>query len=93
VSEALAVVALLAALAAAVARSRRAPEAVVALGGAAALVAAGVISWHGARTEAGDLAPTLARGVRIVMGGPSERVTRRAVTLVPHRGAQVIAQR
>jgi arsenical pump membrane protein len=59
VSEALAVLALLAALLAAVVRSRRAPEAVVALGGAALLVAVGAISWHGARTEAGDLAPTL----------------------------------
>jgi arsenical pump membrane protein len=59
VSEALAAVALLAALAAAVARSPKAPEAVVALGGAAVLVLAGAISWHGARTEAGDLAPTL----------------------------------
>jgi arsenical pump membrane protein len=59
VNEALAVVALLAALAAAIARDRRAPEAVVALGGAAVLVLVGAISWHGARTEAGDLAPTL----------------------------------
>jgi arsenical pump membrane protein len=59
VSEALAVVALLAALGAAIARDRRAPEAVVALGGAAVLVLVGAISWHGARTEAGDLAPTL----------------------------------
>jgi arsenical pump membrane protein len=59
VNEALAAVALLAALAAAVARSRRAPEAVVALGGAAVLIAAGAITWGDARAEAGDLAPTL----------------------------------
>jgi arsenical pump membrane protein len=59
VNEALAVVALLAALAAAIARDRRAPEAVVALAGAALLVLVGAISWPGARHEAGDLAPTL----------------------------------
>jgi arsenical pump membrane protein len=74
VSEALAVVALLAALAAAIARSRRAPEAAVALGGAAVLIAAGAISWHDARTEAGDLAPTLVvLSALLVLGEGCER--------------------
>jgi cytochrome P450 len=35
----------------------------------------------------------VARGVRTVRGGEPERVTRRAVTLVPHQGALVVAQR
>jgi arsenical pump membrane protein len=74
VSEALALVALLAALAAAIARSKRAPEAVVALGGAAVLILAGAISWHGARTEAGDLAPTLVvLSALLVLGEGCER--------------------
>jgi arsenical pump membrane protein len=60
VAELLSLLALAAALAAAVARDRRAPEAIVALGAAAVLVAAGVLSWHDAREEAGDLASTLA---------------------------------
>jgi arsenical pump membrane protein len=56
---ALAAVLLAAAIAAAVVRDRRAPEAVVALGGAAVLLVAGGLSWAEARSEAGDLAPTL----------------------------------
>jgi arsenical pump membrane protein len=54
-----AAVLLAAAIAAAVARDRRAPEAVVALGGALVLLAAGGLSWGDARGEAGDLGPTL----------------------------------
>jgi arsenical pump membrane protein len=60
VAELLALLALAAALAAAVARDRRFPEAAVALGGAAVLVATGVLSWSDARHEAGDLVSTLA---------------------------------
>src|SRR3954452_5700860 len=50
---------LAAAIAAAVVRDRRAPEAAVALGGALVLLLTGVLSWHDAWEEAGDLAPTL----------------------------------
>ena len=50
-AEALALVALFAALAAAIARHDRAPEALVALGGAAILIAVGVLSWSDARAE------------------------------------------
>jgi Citrate transporter len=60
VAELLALLALAAALAAAVVRDRRAPEAIVALGAAAVLVVTGVLSWHEARDEAGDLVSTLA---------------------------------
>jgi arsenical pump membrane protein len=74
VNEALALVALLAALAAAVVRDRRAPEAAVALGGAAALIAAGVLSWDDARAEANDLAPTLVvLASLLVLGDGCER--------------------
>jgi arsenical pump membrane protein len=60
VSEALALLALAAALAAAVVRDRRAPEAIVALGAAAVLLLAGAISWHDAVAEARALGPTIA---------------------------------
>jgi arsenical pump membrane protein len=60
VAELLALLALAAALAAAIVRDHRVPEAAVALGGAAILVLAGVLSWSDARHEAGDLASTLA---------------------------------
>jgi arsenical pump membrane protein len=74
VNEVLALVALLAALAAAVVRDRRAPEAAVALGGAAVMIAAGVISWEDARAEAGDLAPTLVvLAALLVLGDGCER--------------------
>src|SRR3954451_11848969 len=55
----LAGVLLAAAIAAAVVRDRRAPEAVVALGGAAVLLLVGGLTWGEATDEAGDLAPTL----------------------------------
>jgi len=58
-AEALAIVALGAALLAAVTRLGRFAEAGVALAGAALLLALGTLGWHGARDEAGDLAPTL----------------------------------
>jgi arsenical pump membrane protein len=56
----LAALALVAALAAAIVRDRRAPEALVALGGAALLLAAGAIGWDATWAEAKELAPTLA---------------------------------
>jgi arsenical pump membrane protein len=56
----LAALALVAALAAAVLRHQRAPEALVALGGAALLLAVGAIGWDAAWAEAKELAPTLA---------------------------------
>jgi arsenical pump membrane protein len=55
----LAALALAAAIVAAVVRNERAPEAAVALGGAALLLIAGGLSWGAARDEAGELAPTL----------------------------------
>jgi arsenical pump membrane protein len=55
----LAAIALAAAIAAAVVRHDRAPEALVALGGAAVLLAVGALSWGDARDEAGALGPTL----------------------------------
>jgi arsenical pump membrane protein len=74
VAEALALVALFAALAAAIARHARAPEALVALGGAAILIAVGVLSWSDARDEAGDLAPTLVvLAALLVLGDGCER--------------------
>src|SRR3954454_15138958 len=59
-SEAAALLALLATLAAAVARPRFAPDWTVAAAGAVALVAFGVLSLDDARDAAGDLGPTLA---------------------------------
>src|SRR4051812_13763658 len=59
-SEAAALLALLATLAAAVARPRFAPDWAVAAACAVALVAAGVLSPDAARDAAGDLGPTLA---------------------------------
>jgi arsenical pump membrane protein len=59
VSEALALVALAASLVAAVARPRWAPEWAVAAGSALALLALGVISFHGMRTALGQLGPTV----------------------------------
>jgi arsenical pump membrane protein len=74
VIELLALVALVAALAAAVVRDRRAPEAAVALGGAAVLIAAGVLSWDDAWNETGDLAPTLVvLASLLVLGDGCER--------------------
>ena len=55
----LAALALVAAIAAAVVRDRRAPEAAVALGGALLLLVLGGLSWGAAKDEAADLAPTL----------------------------------
>jgi arsenical pump membrane protein len=60
VIEVLALAALAAALAAAVARRRRLPEAAVALGGAALLLALGGVSWDQAVDEARHVGPTLA---------------------------------
>lgn len=66
--------ALVAAIAAAIVRDRRAPEAVVALGGAALLLAVGVLGWGEARDEAGDLAPTLVvLAALLVLGDGCER--------------------
>jgi arsenical pump membrane protein len=59
VSEALALIALAACLAAAVARPRWAPEWVVAAGSAALLVLVGAISLTGARSSLGSLGPTV----------------------------------
>src|SRR4051794_41868777 len=59
-SEAAALLALLATLAAAVARPRLAPDWAVAAACAVALVASGVLSLDDARGAAGDLGPTLA---------------------------------
>src|SRR3954447_1534624 len=59
-SEAAALLALVATLAAAVARPRYAPDWAVAAAGAALLVVFGVLSVDDARSAAGDLAPTLA---------------------------------
>jgi arsenical pump membrane protein len=74
VAEALALVALFAALGAAIVRHDRAPEALVALGGAAILIAVGVLSWTDARDEAGDLAPTLVvLAALLVLGDGCER--------------------
>jgi arsenical pump membrane protein len=73
-AEALALIALFAALAAAIVRHDRAPEALVALGGAATLIALGVLSWSDARDEAGDLAPTLVvLAALLVLGDGCER--------------------
>ncbi len=73
-AEALALVALFATLAAAIVRLDKAPEALVALGGAAVLIATGVLSWSDARDEAGDLAPTLAvLAALLVLGDGCER--------------------
>ena len=58
-SETLALVALVASLTAAVARSRWAPDWAVATLAAAILVAAGVLSLHGARSALGRLGPTV----------------------------------
>jgi arsenical pump membrane protein len=60
VSEALALLALLATLAAAVARPRWAPDWLVAVAGALVLLAAGAVSAAGARHAIADLAPTIA---------------------------------
>jgi arsenical pump membrane protein len=74
VNEALALVALLAALAAAVVRDRRAPEALVALGAAAVLIATGVLSFSDARHEAAALGPTIAvLAALLVLGDGCER--------------------
>jgi arsenical pump membrane protein len=74
VDDALALVALAAALVAAVARDRRAPEALVALGGAAVLLAAGVLGPAAAWDEAKALGPTLALlAALLVLGDGCER--------------------
>ncbi len=74
VAEGLAALALVAAIAAAVVRDRRAPEAVVALGGAGLLLVSGVLSWGDAREEAGALAPTLVvLAALLVLGDGCER--------------------
>jgi arsenical pump membrane protein len=65
---------LAAALAAAVVRDRRAPEALVALGGAALLLVTGAIGWSAAWDETKDLAPTLAfLAALLVLGEGCER--------------------
>jgi arsenical pump membrane protein len=74
VDDALALVALAAALVAAVARDRRAPEALVALGGAAVLLAAGVLGPAAAWDEAKALGPTLALlAALLVLGDGCDR--------------------
>jgi arsenical pump membrane protein len=74
VDDALALVALAAALVAAVARDRLAPEALVALGGAAVLLAAGVLGPAAAWDEAKALGPTLALlAALLVLGDGCER--------------------
>ena len=70
----LAVVALAAALTAAVLRDRRAPEALVALGGAALLLLAGALGPAAAWDEARALGPTLALlAALLVLGDGCER--------------------
>jgi arsenical pump membrane protein len=59
VSEAAALVALVATLGAAIARPRYAPDWAVAVVAALALVATGVLSFHDARSAAGEIGPTL----------------------------------
>jgi arsenical pump membrane protein len=74
VAEAVALVALVAALSAAIARHRLAPEAAVALGGAAILILAGLLSWHDARDEARSLFSTLVvLAALLVLGDGCER--------------------
>jgi arsenical pump membrane protein len=74
VNEALALLALAAALAAAIVRDRRAPEAIVALGAAAVLVITGAISFHGAWEEARALGPTIAvLAALLVLGDGCDR--------------------
>jgi arsenical pump membrane protein len=74
VKEALALLALAAALAAAVVRDRRAPEAIVALAAAGVLLLAGAISWHDAVAEARALGPTIAvLAALLVLGDGCER--------------------
>src|ERR1700704_2602501 len=73
-AEAVSLLALAAALVAAIVRTERAPEALVALAGAAVLIAAGILSWHDARDEAGNLAPTLVvLAALLVLGDGCER--------------------
>jgi arsenical pump membrane protein len=74
VDDVLAVLALGAALTAAVLRDRRAPEALVALGGAAVLLLAGVLEPSAAWDEAKALGPTLALlAALLVLGDGCER--------------------
>jgi arsenical pump membrane protein len=74
VDDVLAVLALAAALTAAVLRDRRAPEALVALGGAAVLLLAGVLEPSAAWDEAKALGPTLALlAALLVLGDGCER--------------------
>jgi arsenical pump membrane protein len=71
---AIAVVALLAALAAAVVRDRRAPEALVALGGAVVVLAVGALTPAQAWDEAKALGPTLGLlAALLVLGDACER--------------------
>jgi arsenical pump membrane protein len=70
----LGLLALAAALAAAVVRDRRVPEAAVAAAGAAVLLLAGAISWSDAWHEARQLAPTLGfLAALLVLGEGCER--------------------
>jgi arsenical pump membrane protein len=74
VDDLLAVTALVAALVAAVVRDRRAPEALVALAGAAVLLLAGVLGPSAAWEEAKALGPTLALlAALLVLGDGCER--------------------
>jgi arsenical pump membrane protein len=74
VHEALAIVALVAALAAAVVRDRRAPEALVALAGAGLVLAAGALTPRAAWAEAKALGPTLGLlAALLVLGSGCER--------------------
>jgi arsenical pump membrane protein len=73
-AEALALIMLAAALAAAIARADQVPEAAVALAGAAILIASGVLHWSDARSTAGDLASTLVvLASLLVLGDGCER--------------------
>jgi arsenical pump membrane protein len=70
----LAAIALVAAIVAAVVRHDRAPEALVALGGAAVLLAVGGLSWDQATDEAQALGPTLVvLASLLVLGDGCER--------------------
>jgi arsenical pump membrane protein len=72
--EALALVILAAALAAAIARLDQLPEAAVALGGAGVLIATGALHWDDARSTASDLASTLVvLASLLVLGDGCER--------------------
>ena len=88
--DALAAVALVAAIAAAIVR--RCPEALVALAGAAVLIAIGALSWSDARGRGGALAPTLVvLASLLVLGEGCERAGLFDALAARHGGARARA--